>query len=188
MGRQSSIKKLPESVLAKLQAFLRDPQITQAEATRRTNDILERLGVGARVSAGSVNRYSQKMEQVGERLRQSREVAEMWIARLGSQPGGEVGHLINEMIRTMVFELMLKLQQKEFDAEDAPELAKMIKNLAHGVERLEKAASENEKRSAEIRKQATEEAAEIAAASAAQNGLSKERAAQIKADILGIAI
>jgi hypothetical protein len=111
----------------------------------------------------------------------------MWIAKLGTQPAGQVGVLINEMIRTLIFELMVKLQDKEIEIEDAPELAKMIKNLANGVERLERAASENEKREAEIRKQAAAEAAETAAKSATKAGLSTDAVAQIKREILGIA-
>jgi hypothetical protein len=127
------------------------------------------------------------MQVVGEKLRQSREVSQMWIAKLGTQPAGQVGVLINEMIRTLIFELMVKLQDKEIEIEDAPELAKMIKNLANGVERLERAASENEKREAEIRKQAAAEAAETAAKSATKAGLSTDAVAQIKREILGIA-
>ncbi|WP_156182845.1 phage protein Gp27 family protein [Marinobacter subterrani] len=39
-----------------------------------------------RLSKSAVNRYAVRMNQVGEKLRQSREVAEMWIAKLGAQP------------------------------------------------------------------------------------------------------
>lgn len=186
MGRQSSINKLPAEVLAALQAWLRDPAISQRDAAMRTNALLVELGMEQRISTTAVNRYSQKMEQVGEKLRQSREVAQMWIDRFGSAPGGQMGNLINEMIRTMVFELMLKLQDAELKVDDAPELAKMIRNLSQGVERLERAATENEKRAAEIRKAAQEEAAQAAEKEARKQGLSREKALEIRRQILGI--
>ena len=100
----SSIEKLPPDILEKLHELLRDPRVTQLDATRRINEVLAENGHEERVSKSSLNRYSQRMEQAGERLRHVRQVAEMWIAKLGSQPQGQLGHLVNEMLRTLAFE------------------------------------------------------------------------------------
>ncbi len=145
--QQSSIDRLPEDVLQGLQALLRDPRVTQLEATQKINEILERDGHPERLSKSAVNRYSKRMEDVGAKLRQSREVAKMWIGKLGAEPQGEVGKLLNEMVRTLAFEVTMGMAEGEDPIEP-----KMIKDMAIAIERLEKAASENTKREEEIKK------------------------------------
>ncbi len=187
MPRPSSIDLLPESVRESLHAWLRDPGISQGEATARTNALLEELGIGQSISRQAVNRYDLKMRDVGAKLQQSREVAKMWIAKLGAQPQGQVGQLINEMLRTLALDVTLAAQSGELDPEDAPEVAKMLKDMAIAMERLEKAASENVKREEEIRQRAAQEAAETAETRLKAEGMSKASIAAIKRDILGIA-
>jgi len=150
MGRQpSTIDLLPEDIKARLQELLRDPRCTQLAATRKINEILEAEGHPDRLSKSAVNRYALRMEEVGAKLRQSREIAQMWVGRLGAEPQGQVGHLLNEMIRGLAFDCAMALSEGE---EAVP--PKMLRDLAMAVERLEKAASENVKRDEEIRKQA----------------------------------
>ncbi|HHH12944.1 MAG TPA: DUF3486 family protein [Thiolapillus brandeum] len=188
MPRPSTIDRLPPDVLEKLQELLRDPRVTQLEATRRINAILEEDGRPERLSKSSVNRYAQRMERVGERLRQSREVAEMWIARLGAQPQGQLGHLVNEILRTFAFDLSLQLQDglAALDEETMPAAVKMVKELSIAIHRLEQAAGENVKREAEIREQARREAAEAAEKVARQGGLSADSVQEIRRAILGV--
>lgn len=188
MGRKSTIAKLPDAVKDALNAYLRDTTLTQAEAAERTNALLEAMGLDYRISTSAVNRYSQRMEEVGERLRQSREVADMWIAKLGNQPQGKLGALTNEIVRTLAFEVSLLVQDSGIDADNAPEVVKMIRDLAIAQERLEKAATENEKRTVEIRKQAAAEAAEAMEKTAKSAGLKAETVRLIKSEILGIAL
>lgn len=186
MPRPSSIEQLPPDILEQLQALLRDPRVSQLETTARINAILEEHGHSERVSKSSVNRYAQRMAEVGERLRQSRQVAEMWIAKLGAQPQGQVGHLVNEILRTLAFDLSMTMQQGEIDPDSAPEVAKMLKNMAIAMERLERAASENVKREQEIREQERQDAAEKAAKIATRGGMSRDTVEAIKASILGV--
>lgn len=170
MGVPSSIDTLPPDILERLQALLRDPRVTQLEATRRINMILAEQQADP-ISASAVNRYSRRMEKAGARLRQSREIADMWIAKLGAGPQGKLGQLVNEILRTFSFDLALILQDGQIDMENAPEAAKMLKNMAIAMERLERAASENLKRVEEIRRQALEEAAETVTETARAQGL-----------------
>lgn len=186
MTRPSSIDTLPAEVREALHAWLRDPGITQIEAVDRTNALLDEIGIEKRVTKSSVNRYHMRMEEVGAKLRQSRQVAEMWIAKLGAQPQGQVGHLVNEILRTLAFDLTLTLQQGEIDPESAPEIAKVLKNMAIAMERLEKAASENVKREAEIRASAQREAADAAEKVAKQGGLSEDSVQALRRAILGV--
>lgn len=186
MARQSSVEKMPQEILDKLQTLLRDPRISQLEATAKINTVLESLGHEV-VSKSAVNRYAQKMERVGQKLRESREVAKMYIDRFGEDQSGEVGKLVNEMIRTMVFDITLKMQGETIDPDMAPELAKMIKNLSLSMQQLENAASINTKREREIKKQAAQEAAQAMESVAKSQGLTADAVQSIKDQILGIA-
>ncbi len=163
MSRPSTIDILPQAVRDQLHAWLRDPGITQIEATDRANALLDALGVEQRLSRQAVNRYDLRMREAGEKLRQSRQVAEMWIGKLGAAPSGQTGHLINELLRTLAFDLTLKLQEGALDEENLPAIIDMLKKLSLSVVRLERAASENVKREAEIEKRAREQALQAAA-------------------------
>lgn len=185
--QQSSIDRLPDDIREKLQALLRDSRVTQLEATARINAILDEVDHPEKLSKSSVNRYAQKMEKVGARLRQSREVAQMWIAKLGAAPQGQTGHLVNEILRTLSFDVSLILQEGKLNAKTAPAVVDMLKGLALTMQRLEKAASENVKREAEIRRQAIEDAADAVGEAAKQSGVSDETIKIIRRDVLRMA-
>lgn len=187
MPRPSSIDTLPPDVLEQLQALLRDPRCTQLGATARINAILAETGRDDVISKSAVNRYAVKMDRVGDKLRQSREMAEMWIGKIGATPQGQLGHLINEMLRTLTFDLSLKLQDGEITAEDMPGTIDMLKNLSLSVMRLERASSENVKREQEIRTQERSVAADLAAKAGRSRGLTAEAVDALRREILGIA-
>ncbi|MDR2551440.1 MAG: DUF3486 family protein [Desulfobulbus sp.] len=186
-GRQSSIDRLPPDILERLQELLRDPRVTQLDATIRINEILETEGHPERVSKSAVNRYDMEMRKVGEKLRQSREVAEMWIGKLGAAPQGKLGNLINETLRTLAFDVTLKLQEGELTGESLPDVIHQLKGLALAVQRLEASATLSVKREADIRRQALEEAASAIGETAAQAGVSPETIQKIRRDVLRMA-
>jgi len=178
----STIDMLPSDIKSQLQELLRDPRVTQLAATAKINTILEQEGHEERVTKSSVNRFAVRMEAVGSKLRQSREIADMWVGKLGSQPAGQVGHLLNEMVRTLAFDAAMQLSEG-----DAPVEPKMLKDLSIAIERLERASSENEKRTAEIRKTALEDAVNTVAKTAQQDGVSAETILKIRRDVLMMA-
>lgn len=185
--KASTIQALPPDILAQLQELLRDPRATQLDVTARINAVLEEKGHPDRVSKSAVNRYSQRMEEVGAKLRQSREVAQMYIAQVGAAPQGQSGLLINEMLRSMAFEVSLKMQ--EADAGDPESMAATInqlKNLALTMQRLEQSATINVKREGEIRKQALIDAADNVEKAAVQQGMNAEQAAFWRQQVLGV--
>ena len=190
MGRQSGVDRLPPDLREALDAWLRDRSVTQARAAELLNEALAARGEEP-VSKSAVNRYSLRMEKVGEKLRQSQVVADAWIGKLGSLPGGKLGHLIANMIRHLVFEITLKLQDVELDEESMPGMVKQLDRLALAAQRLERASAESERRERQIReaerKRAAEEAAEEAGKAAAEHGLSAETADAIRRQVLGIA-
>ena len=181
----STIDRLPEDIKAELQKLLQDKRITQLQVTADINRLLEAEGHEERVTKSSVNRYAQRMEEVGAKLRQSREVAQMYIAHVGAAPQGQTGLLINEMLRSMAFELSLKLQDADLENPDnMAATIDQVKALALAVQRLEQSATINIKREAEIRKQALETAAKAASETARKAGVSEETIEAIWRDVL----
>ncbi|PLX49129.1 MAG: hypothetical protein C0613_08380 [Desulfobulbaceae bacterium] len=186
MGKPSSIDRLPPDILDKLHELLRDPRVTQLEATARINEVLADEGHDDRVTKSAVNRYDLKMREAGDKLRQSREIAKMWIGKLGAAPQGQVGNLVNEILRTLAFDLSLKLQNEELTAESLPGVISQVKGLSLAVQRLEASSTMNVKREAEIRKQARQEAADAAEKVGAKGGLSADSVKELREAILGV--
>jgi len=176
--QQSSIDRLPDDIRTQLQELLRDPRVTQLDATAKINEILERDGHPDRLSKSAVNRYAVRMEEVGAKLRESREVAKMWIGQLGSEPAGEVGKLLNEMVRTLAFRAAMKASEGDDDIDP-----KLLKSLAISVHRLEKAASENMALEEKIRKQAIAEAARCVEEAADGSGMNADTIREISEKI-----
>lgn len=181
MAQKSSIKKLDADILELLQELLKDPRVTQLEVTAKINALLDERGEEP-VSKSAVNRYKLSMDEVGAKLMESREVAKLWIGKLGSQPAGEVGKLLNEVLRTLAFEMTVPMLNG--DEKASP---KIINQLALATQRLEKAAGDNDKRDAAVRKRAQEEAANEVDEVAKEAGLSAKAVRKIKDRILGIA-
>lgn len=189
MGRPSSVKRLPPDIKELLDGWIRDESVTQTEAAARVNELLAELYPDhPPVSRKAVNRYDLSMREVGAKIQQARQISEVWIARLGSAPGGRTGHLVTEMIRTMVFEIMQRLQEGELDAGSMPDVIEQLKSLSLTAARVERASEIGEKRERQIReearKQALEEAAE--AVGEAGGGLTAETVGAIKRRILGV--
>lgn len=192
----SSVDLLPQDVRRQLQAMLDNPRITQLQAVDRVNSILADLRAAGdpevldpacpeQLSKSAVNRYDLQMRDVGERLRQSREVADRWINKLGAAPQGQVGNLINEILRTLSFDVTLFMQEDAIDKETAPAVVGMLKDLALTTMRLEKAANLNVTREKEIRQQAMADVAATVDTTARQAGVTPETIALIH-EALGI--
>jgi hypothetical protein len=183
-GKPSKIDQLPDDIKSELIELLRDKSVTQTEVLERVNTLIREAGLPEEehISRSGLNRYATRMATVGSRIQEAREVSKQWVDQLGGKPTGEVSKVLIEMVRTLAFDQVLKLSES---GEAVP--PKFIKELAVGVEKLEKAATESTKREKEIRKAMAEEAAERAAEVAKAAGLTADGAAQIKREILGIA-
>ena len=193
MGRPSTINRLPEGVREALHGWLNDPAITQAEATERVNAMLAEIAPEhLQVSCQAVNRYDQRYREVTRQLRESREVSSRMVAEMGSRPGGEMGHLLTEMIRVVSFRVTAAIQEAGLAEEAIPGLIKQLKDLSLISRRVESAARTSEQREREILERAAEEAAAAIKKRAKQEphekGLSAETADMVKHEILGIDI
>ncbi|MDD2367349.1 MAG: DUF3486 family protein [Desulfuromonadaceae bacterium] len=158
MPKPSTIELLPPEIKAELIQWLNDPRITQQEATERANSLLAIAGAPERVTKSSVNRYAVQMKEVGARMRQSREIAKMYVEQFGAEPQGETGMMINGGLMQVAFELMMKVQDEDIDdPEVCSATVDKLNRLALTMQRLEQSASINVKRAAEIKKQALDD-------------------------------
>ncbi|RLM27495.1 hypothetical protein BIY29_02320 [Brenneria alni] len=182
-GRPSKIDLLPTAIRDALHQMLRDKQYTQEQIREAINELIDEhnLPDDMQLSRTGLNRYASRMESVGSKIRASREMAEIWAAKLGSAPTSDVGKLLMEFVKTLAFETSMALAEKDKAVEP-----KALGQLALVAQRIESAQMVSHKREKEIRQAFAEEAAEQAEQITKQAGLSAETAADIRRQILGI--
>ncbi len=187
-NRKSKVNLLPAEIRDSLNEFIRSGSMTQEAIREEVNKMIDEAGLpeDAKLSRTGFNRYAKRMADMGARLRQSREVAEVWISKLGEAPTSDVGKLLQEFVRTMAFETSMKLMESaEQDGEViAP---KALNQLALVVQRIEQAAMTSHKVEKEIRKAFAEEMADKTEQVAKKAGLTSETVKMLKAELLGIA-
>lgn len=177
-GRQSRIRQLPREIRELIDQLLRDG-VPQNEIRRRLEPLLAERGE-APLSAGGLNRYATRMEAVGQRLREAREVAAAWSARHGDRPETELGQTMVQIVQTLAFEVSHKLASEETTTED---LLGSLNTLALLAQRLERAAEIGQRREREIRQSVAAEAE----AEAKKQGITPATAAAIREAIEGSA-
>ncbi len=188
-NRKSKIQLLPEEIRSSLNVLIRSGDMTQEDIRDAVNQMIEEAGLpaDAKISRSSFNRYAKRMEDMGQRLRQSREVAEVWISKLGQAPTSDVGKLLQEFVRTMAFETSMKMMEAAEGEEGEVISPKALGQLALVVQRIEQASMSSLKVEKEIRSAFAAEAAETAEKIVKQAGLTTETAEDIKRKILGLA-
>jgi uncharacterized protein YjcR len=123
------------------------------------------------------------MEDVGARLRRSREVAAALGGKAGLQNQGQMGQVVNELLRSLLYDLSTQVDPTgNMDA-----TIDQIKSLALTMQRLETAAARNIKNEQEIRKQILEQAVQTVEKTAKQAGVSAETIQAIRRDVLMMA-
>ncbi|UIA93072.1 DUF3486 family protein [Erwinia tracheiphila] len=182
-GRPSKIDLLPSVIRDQLHGLLRDKRHTQEDIRAAVNELIDGHGLGddMKLSRTGLNRYASRMEEIGSKIRQSREVAEVWCAKLGDAPTSDVGKLLQEVVRTLAFETGMAMSEN-----GEPVEPKAISQLALAIQRVEQAAMTSLKREKEIRAAFAAEAADKAEKSFKQAGLTADAAADIRRQILGI--
>ncbi|HCA7356748.1 TPA: DUF3486 family protein [Citrobacter freundii] len=184
-GRLSKIDLLPDTIREQLHQMLREKRHTQEEIRAAINELIDNhdLPDDMQLSRTGLNRYAVRMEQVGAKIRASREMAEIWAAKLGTAPTSDVGKLLMEFVKTLAFETSMSLAEKEGTTVEP----KALGQLALVAQRLEAAAMTSHKREKEIRKAFAEELAKKTDELAKRAGLTGDSAALIKREILGLA-
>lgn len=188
-SRKSKVNLLPQEIRDQLHALLRSGSMHQKDILEAVNQMIDEAGLpeDAKLSRTGFNRFAKKFETIGERIRQSREVAEVWTAKLGQAPTSDVGKLLQEFVRTMAFETSMKMMDAAEQENAEPISPKALGQLALVVQRIEAAAMSSIKVEKEIRSAFATEAAAKAEQIVKQAGISAETATEIKNQILGIA-
>ncbi|OED44052.1 hypothetical protein ACH42_08405, partial [Endozoicomonas sp. (ex Bugula neritina AB1)] len=163
-GKKSKIDRLPQDIKDRLNELLRGG-MSQKAILDEVNALCEACGE-APLSQAGVSRYASRMESVGARVRESREVAEVWTAKLGNAPTTDVGKLLQEFIRTLAFDLTMDAMES-----GKPVEPKALNQMALAMARIEQAAMTSHKREKEIRKAFADEAAANVEASLANQGM-----------------
>ncbi|EGO9203324.1 MULTISPECIES: DUF3486 family protein [unclassified Escherichia] len=184
-GRLSKVDLLPDSIREQLHQMLREKRHTQEEIREAINALIDEhnLPEEMQLSRTGLNRYASRMEKVGAKIRASREMAEVWAAKLGSAPTSDVGRLLMEFVKTLAFETSMSMAE-----DDKPVAPKALGQLALVAQRLEAAAMTSHKREKAIRDAFAQEMAEKTEELVRTGGLSGGAADTIKRDILGISV
>lgn len=182
MSRKSSIATLPTAIRTELDRLLKDDRFTLEQVVAHLK------GLGAQVSRSAVGRYHKRFEESGKKIREAREVAAVWAERLGSEPQGDIGKVVMEMLRTLAFDATMQLGEGGDGDAEVQLSGKEIGALALAMQRLEAAGTLSLKREQALRRAAAEEAASAVDAVVAEKsvGLTDEAAEEIKRRILGI--
>ncbi|MGD1469002.1 DUF3486 family protein [Vibrio harveyi] len=182
--QRSKIDLLPSDIREQLNLWIRSGSMTQQDALAALRELIDEAGLpeDAKPSYTALNRYTRRMDEMGARVREAREVAEVWAHKLGDAPVSEVGKLLQEFVRTMAFETSAHMMES-----DDPIPPKALGQLALVVQRVEQAAMTSHKVEKEIRKAFAEEAADKAEKIIKQAGVTDATAQDIKNQILGIA-
>ncbi|TGY49721.1 DUF3486 family protein [Rodentibacter caecimuris] len=183
-GRASKVDLLPPNIKTQLAMMLRDKQFSQAQILEEINDLIRDCGLpeSALLSKTGLNRYANRMEQMASKIRNAREVAEIWTKQFGEAPQSDIGKLLMEIVKNLAFETSIGMSESEKGADP-----KSLALLASAVQRLEQAESLSHKREQAIRKEMAQLAAETAEKVVAQAGVSAETVKTLREQILGIA-
>ena len=167
-GRMSRIDGLPPELKREVDALLRSG-LSQEEIRRRLRRPFEDAGV-APLSQSGLSRYAVRMEGHLAAARETRALADHWIAHLGDDPAGEVGQLAIEILRTLITRRVLAASPDP-DEDDANALdAKELGELALASQRLERALEISRAGEAKMRAALAEEAAEAARSRGVERG------------------
>lgn len=179
-GKPSKIDQLPDDLRDRLHELLRGGMSQQA-ILDQINKLCAEAGSDT-ISRSGLSRYATRMEQIGSRIRESREIAEVWVAKLGTAPTSDIGKLLQEIVRTLAFDMMMTASES-----GQPMEPKALNQMALAMTRIEQAAMASHKRETEIRKAFAAEIADAAEQALANQGMTANTIATIKKEILGIA-
>mgnify|MGYP001765272339 CR=1 FL=1 len=181
-GHLSSIDLLPEEawphVRAALDALAKNRR-TQEAIRDELNTHLLALGLTP-VSKSSFNRRSLALAKIGADIARTREMAAVFAEKLNDMPEGDVGMLINEMVKTLLYDLTERASVENIEVS-----AKMAKDISLAVFRLEQAGSISTKRRREIEDRAKAKVTEAVKEVGKIKGISSDTQAEIIEKILG---
>lgn len=182
-GRASKVDLLPSSIKSQLTLMLRDKKLSQAQILAEINQLILDAGLDEAncLSRSGLNRFSTRMEQMSARIRESREMAEIWTKQFGEAPQSDVGKMLMEFIKQLAFETTMTVG----DSDEGVDI-KALNQLALVVQRVEQAETSSFKREQAIRQMVIEEAAKAVEDAAKNTSASMEDVSNMVKAIYGI--
>lgn len=150
MGRTGKVRRLPPELREQLHAML-DAGHTLDETTAHLKSL------GADVSRSGLGRYKQQVDKVAQRLRESRNMADAIMDRMGAQAAtGKSGAALIEMLTTLTSDYLLR----RLDDPDAEVEVDELRALARAVKERAQAARATQDYDVKLREAARREAEE----------------------------
>lgn len=112
-GRASKVDLLPPNIKTQLAMMLRDKHLSQAQILEEINDLIRDCGLddSYQLSRTGLNRYASRMEQMASKIRNAREVAEIWTKQFGEAPQSDIGKLLMEIVKNLAFETSIGMSE-----------------------------------------------------------------------------
>lgn len=183
MGR-SKVERLPEPIRKTLEDWLREysaGRLTIDQVMLRFDaQFADQLGEAA-PSRSAVARHGAKFAAISERLKRSREIAEMLIEQAGPEiADGKGFQVLLQGFQSLAFDMLANMGEGEtLDPENLMFFARSIQSVAS-------AQKTDTDRALKVRQVALKDAAAAADKVAKKEGISQETADRIKASILGV--
>ncbi|MBK9080196.1 MAG: DUF3486 family protein [Hyphomicrobium sp.] len=184
-GRLSSIDTLPEdaepAIVKALQA-LKDRKKSQAEILRVLNTDLDALDLDIKpISKSAFNRKALWLASYGKQLENAREIASVWAEKLDETPEGDVGMLLGETLKTLIFDVLAEASMSQ----TSPSMV-MIGVASEALRNLEKARELSVATRTKIETNSLKKANKADEKAGKEKGLSKDTISAIKSQILGV--
>ena len=144
MPRRSSVERLDAPLKEIVDRLLREGRHTLDDIVAH----LEGLTGERPVSRSALGRYSQRMEEIGARIRRRREIEEQWIGRLGEAPRGKAGRLLIEVVRQLAWDSVTNLSdlaEGEGESTVDPNLLRALSTTVWQLQRAERAELDYER-------------------------------------------
>lgn len=182
-GRLSSIDLLPDeaepAVMRAIDA-LKERKKPQAQILRVLNMELEAMGAKP-ISKSAFNRKALWLATYGRQLEQAREIASVYAERLNETPDGDVGMLLGETLKTLIFDVLTEASLSK----KSPSIV-MLGVAAEALRNLEKARELSVNNRIKIERDLFKDAKKAVDRVAREKGLSKDTVTAIKRQILGV--
>ena len=181
-GRLSSIDLLPEEAEPDIAwAFeeIKARRMPQLQILAELNKRLADRGLG-KLSKSAFNRKALWLIGHGEAILRAREIAGVLAEKLDEVPEGDVGLLLNELVKSIVFDILSNAQLTDSVSMN------MALNAAVALDKLESARRQSVSTRDKIAKTFAEKAAAAVEKAGAAKGLTPDTVEALKAKILGI--
>ena len=176
MGRHSSVTDLDPRIKDAVDIAIAQGRATIDEICRMIRQM------GGSSSRSAVGRYSKSMKERLEKFRETQAIAGEWMQQIRADPDGDIGRMLAEMLKLLAFRTQTDMQEGEGEGPGPKEialLARAIKDLT-SVDQMKLTIE------AKVRDQVVKDAADCAEKVGREAGLSGERLAQLRREVLGL--